>query len=1502
MRKHRHTIKLVKKALKRLSLFTFSMLIVATVMTTGISANTDEVYHNEDKTVLIAVNRNLNEEKNEITLDFTISNDENVKVTDIQIEGTSIKNDDFLYSHAVGENWEFKFSVITTRMVMLETENEEAKEIERHETFIFTVKVAELKSDESLNYEATLPVNNENEVSKIEEKPSDVPEEAQTKEEHDALQVSEIDGKRVLNRLPNPEELDTIIDKTEYVMIDNETGIISIETFTHNEEISFRRALDVVTTGKKVTTGTVRVEWRQNRSFFWEMWGGVSELFVNGNRSYCLEPAIMDAVATSAAYGTTFDDLNVLRVHPDGRLAFKPTKAQETQLELISNYGRKYPGHETDAYEWATKILMWEALGWDVVLRGSINPQAEINEINRLIANHTDRPSWHGEVRKARIGEEITLTDPTLSQFNVNMNVTTGLTVLSKTGNSITVRIDAKQASLAFTKIGGSAEGTSYIYTDGVSQRAAHLKILDPMKSIIDFEAKSHMQRFYKQGENGEPLAGFKFRTSYINKVDENGILSGDANNHTWDYITGADGFTAYDEWNNEERTVYVQEIEAKAPYTVNHEIKTFIVTSGAETTMTFTNKKAVGQISLLKLDNHRNPLANIKFNILNASNTIVGTLVTGADGKALSATLPLGTYKLQETSVTSGIVLDESLKEVKIEYANQTTEVVLVSKTISNKYQRSNVTITKVENDWDTTFPEYNGIKLSDATIELFAKNDIYEGSTLIYRANELLGTEVTNAAGQVTFHNLPIGDYYAKEKVSPTGYVLFQGQWDISIKYDDNNPKVEVTQTGLTVTNQVIYGKATLIKTNGGRDLLEGAVFGVFTKDGVKITELTTNRFGMIITPDLRYGDYYFQEFKAPIGHWFDNTKIPFTISEHESMQYVTMPNKLIEAKILIHKVDSETLAPLAGVGFKILDSNNNIVTIKYQDGKDVVEKSEWFTDEDGEFMLEAFLPYGEYTLIESHTLEGYNPIDPIKFTIDENQDYINLEVIGSVLDLGHIGNTKIYGDLLIKKISAETGLSLPGFVFDVYNAQMERVDTITTDENGEASLNHLVYGQYHAVEKFAPFPYVINPDKARQSFFVSEEGKVYELVFKNMTTSITIFKGDQDGNPIPNTVFDLYNSDKNFLETVTTDESGTAVVEGYDFGTYFVEEIEVPFPYVINPENKLLELKLTETNNHYTIEFKNEKAVGEYLITKLDSKTQVPIANVSYGIYDVSHILLAEGETFKYEDVKGLKAHEIGLTDTNGHLVFNDLDIERKWAIIELETPYGYIIDETVRLVEFEYVDNNTPVITEEVTLLNERLQVTIKGVKIDSVTRSQIISQYFDLVLRDKDGNIIPLDHKDENGVHVWVVDALEFYFMNEEKAPTGYILSNEIIEISTHEEKENHLYVIEFPNDEEPAPLPKTGMAESPFMTLSFLILALGLILVLYTKRKESTKKSVQYVLLDSKGNVVRDVSNVNGRGFIDLGKLETDSYALLEKSDFEKNQGSDHETKKDKLE
>ena len=1138
---------------------------------------------------------------------------------------------------------------------------------------------------------------------------------------------------------------------------------------------------------------------------------------VNGEVAFCIEPEVL--VGSGGGY----------------------TSASFTHAEREMFSRILYHGYDT-TNKTPRDIIIAQHVLWDYI--DSIRDDLTINsgwyydafdypaekaKIMAKVNAHNKSASFHGKTHNIVQGETVTLNDSNGVLANSVLIDNGGLNV-SVTNNQLKVTATKDSPSkgvIKFKKFGNITNNTStapILYSHPSEQNVIVGGNPDPIIYSVNFNVEHNgTLRIGKMNEETEQMAANTEFELSSNKDMSNSTV----------YKTVSNGYT--NKLSLLAGTYYYREKFVPNPLIVDTTIKEVKITPGIDTEVKVSNKVAKAKIEVLKLSTNDDFIKGVVFEVKDAKQNVVETLTTDSKGFATTKSLPLGVYTLTEVFTPEPYVLDETVRTLDIKYKDQTTEVITSVSKIANKFQRSDLTLNKVENDWDKVQSEYNGLKLSDATLELYAKDDIYEGSKLVYRKDQLIGKEITDQFGQVKFHNLPLGDYYAKETVAPKGYIIFDGVWNISIKYDKDKPTVEVTHTESTLTNQIAYGKSKIHKTGkGGSEFLANAVFGLFKEDGTKLFEYTTDKKGEVTSVDLRFGTYYWKELVAPLGYHLDDTKHYFTITEedHESVIHLAISNEYIKAKVLVSKIDSETKYPLENVGFKILDSNNEIVTIKYQEGKNIIEKNEWFTDSDGQFLLEASLPYGKYTLIESKPLEGYVPMEPYKFEIGDDQKYLDIEIIGKVLDLGDIENTKIYGDIKILKLDEETGLPLANTVFELYDSQMELLDTITTNEDGIALLEHIVYGQYFIKEIEVPFPYVIDKDSQLQQVFIKENQEVYEVIFKNKTTSITISKNDKvTKEPIPNTIFNIYDENKLLLHTVTTGEDGLAIVEGLEYGDYFVEELFVPEPYILNPDNKLQEFILSKDNNNYEVKFENDKAVGELKLIKIDRKTNKPVEGIKFNLYDITDIDITD---ITHEFLLSLDTIKSDTTPADGTLKFTDLDISRKYALIEVESIYGYKLTDEVFTVDFDYIDQDTPIIENTLDVYNEREEVVIRAVKKDLSDNSVIKDKHFVLELSDHEGNIIePKSFKD--GVYTWDALALETYTLKETVAPAGYSLSNKVIKIDTSKQTENNVYTVEFFNSK----IPKTGINNQA--QLYIILIGLSVITITITRKRKLSK-------------------------------------------------------------
>ncbi|MEB8957930.1 SpaA isopeptide-forming pilin-related protein, partial [Bacillus cereus] len=138
-----------------------------------------------------------------------------------------------------------------------------------------------------------------------------------------------------------------------------------------------------------------------------------------------------------------------------------------------------------------------------------------------------------------------------------------------------------------------------------------------------------------------------------------------------------------------------------------------------------------------------------------------------------------------------------------------------------------------------------------------------------------------VTDDNGQAVLKDLPLGRYEVKEVAGPPHVNLNPNTYTVDIPLTNKEGKVLNYDVHMYPKNEIKRGAVDLIKTGVNEKALAGAVFSLFKKDGTEVKkELVTDANGHIRVQGLEYGEYYFQETKAPKGYVIDPTKREFFV----------------------------------------------------------------------------------------------------------------------------------------------------------------------------------------------------------------------------------------------------------------------------------------------------------------------------------------------------------------------------------------------------------------------------------------------------------------------------------------------------------------------------------------------------------------------------------------------------------------------------------------------
>lgn len=150
------------------------------------------------------------------------------------------------------------------------------------------------------------------------------------------------------------------------------------------------------------------------------------------------------------------------------------------------------------------------------------------------------------------------------------------------------------------------------------------------------------------------------------------------------------------------------------------------------------------------------------------------------------------GTYTITEKSAPSGYLLDTKEYNVEIKVNQTTTQAVV------NVEPTGTITIIKKDARTDTI--TQGDATFNGAIYKVYAKEDIYNKSKTrkFYSKDDLVATRTMNEKGQTEdIKDLPLGKYVVKEDVAPKGYMLDTKEYEVELKYKDQNTKIISSNT---------------------------------------------------------------------------------------------------------------------------------------------------------------------------------------------------------------------------------------------------------------------------------------------------------------------------------------------------------------------------------------------------------------------------------------------------------------------------------------------------------------------------------------------------------------------------------------------------------------------------------------------------------------------------------------------------------------------------------
>lgn len=789
---------------------------------------------------------------------------------------------------------------------------------------------------------------------------------------------------------------------------------------------------------------------------------------------------------------------------------------------------------------------------------------------------------------------------------------------------------------------------------------------------------------------------------------------------------------------------------------------------------------------------------------------------------------LGAGEYQLEEIHAPYGYVLDETPLKFKVTNANmyetsdKDNKTPVIKVNFADVSVKGQITVTK-QGEVLTGYKDgqfaYETRGLADMKANVYAKEDIMDPSndgTILYKAGELVETLTTDSTGKATTKKLPLGKYTVKEVQAPHGYVINKTEYDVELKYKDENTPLVFETVGYENDRQKI--DLSLYKKNAEQTtMLAGGEFDIIADQdiqnidgevivtkGTVLDHIITDTNGYATTDlDLPLDtSFAFIETKAPIGYILDETPIPFeTTYEGQDYQEINVAKEALneETKIVVSKLDMTTSEELPDNVMKIFEKDN--------EGSTFIT---WISTDKPQEITNLDVNT-RYILRETSAAKGFYLAQDIEFELD------------------------VYGNLYVANEDGEL---------------------VKAEENKLTMENDLVKGRLEWNKQGEIFTHT---DTGQTEF-----GKVETPVWEEsnlLQAEITIYAAEDItlGNGVT-----YFKKD----EKIQTLESDWDAVQSQDLlvGKYYYVESKVPHGYVVDTDKHYFEVKDNQSSELQIVSstLENNRPTVEIDFTKFmerfehHNKVDDAYKDVVFGIYAREDIY----------DYMGSVAIENGTMvgtsgiDELGHLT-NVPDLPNGvYYIKELATNKDYVLDQNEYDFEIAYhgsdVSSYTVVIGNG-SVENELIRGSIEIKKNDSFDAEKKLKDVeFNISANADMSDVIATAKTDAEGKALFEDMEIGKYYIQEAKQIDGYTYNDHIYEVEIANDGEVlTINVDNKPTEMEFSKVDETGTKELPGAEVEVIDKETGEIVDKWTSTKE--KHIINY-LVEGKEYIFRETT------------------------------------------
>ena len=626
------------------------------------------------------------------------------------------------------------------------------------------------------------------------------------------------------------------------------------------------------------------------------------------------------------------------------------------------------------------------------------------------------------------------------------------------------------------------------------------------------------------------------------------------------------------------------------------------------------------------------------------------------------------------------------------------------------------------------------------------------------IYFNGQIVGSDITNAQGEIYVENAATGLWSFVETAAPDGFCVEPTPKSVYVDVSEGDREYSVAATNYELPDMKIIKRDAM----SGKPIA-GTAFSIKSVTGSYSTSVTTGTDGSATLSAIPAGVYVVREESVPEPYIVTNTEQTVALRPGKTSEVTFVDYEKPGLEII--KKNIANGEPIEGVTYRIKQIDGSFSTSAT-------------TDNHGRIFLES-IPVGSYKVTEINV-----------------PDHVILCPIPQEVALkpGETSTVTFFNalkpSLEIRKVDSVTGDSVKGAKFQIWYAsnhtdtgELNDLGTYFSDASGKIILPEIKDGWYKVTELEPASGYAIKEPATQECFISGGESKV--LTFENTPLSAIIIRkvDSESGQPLEGAWFRIRylggtsGTGGTVVGEYKTSSNGTIVATGLKAGTYVCEEISAPDGYVITDAAETVYLS-GKDQDVITVTFGNDK-MGSLLIVKKDAVTGAPISDVEFFITDSDGSVIGTANG-KY------------VTDSAGTIRIDGLTPGMTVIAREVRAKDGYILDDTPQSIKI----NRNSVMTLE---FRNQPKGGVLVKKVDAVTNAPISDVEF--LVTDSDGNLIG------NANGKFVTDSAGTFTLTdiapgttlvikETRAKAGYILDDTP---QTVKVKSNEVVTVEFRN-------------------------------------------------------------------------------------------------------